>query len=955
MKTRNWSIRSKIIALILVPLTALTALWIFATALSAGPAFNLLSARTLQDTVRNPGEALVGELQRERWLSVEYLAAPGGVPPTLIAQRAATDRAAGEFRQAAGGAKAQEAASDALKLRIARVVTELNQLAGNRQHVDRREMDDIGAQGFYNSMISSAFEMFTATATFNNEQIDQQLRGLTTIARGQEYLSRVDSLQAGATAAGRFSADLHAALVQDVGTARFLLDEGVNDMPAENRTAYQRLSNGAALAKLSGMLDTLITKSRPGAASPVPDATWRPAYVASAQQLRAFELAATDSLADRAEPVGRSILVRLGVAGVLGLLAVIVSIIVSIEVGRSIVRRLRRLRADAQEMADERLPGVVRRLQHGEVLDVDAETPPLEYGNDEIGQVGHAFNDVQRTAVQSAVEEANVRRGLNEVFLNIARRSQALLHRQLALLDKMERRESGPEELEDLYRVDHLATRMRRHAEDLVILAGAAPGRGWRNPVPIIDVVRGAISEVEDYKRIDIRSVEASAVLGRAVGDIIHLLAELLENAAAFSPPHTRVQVSGQPLPNGYVIEIEDRGLGMTPEAIDEANRRLREPPDFDPADSARLGLFVVAQLAHRHRIQVSLRPSAFAGVTAIALIPGDLIVGGPEDGGLLPGSPGDDTWDRPLVGSGHDDSPRHPLPALQWQDADELRPLPVAGRPVTIEGTATPVPALPGRGALTGQHALAGHSAPVGPHALAGQYPPPGQYAAGQHRADGGPAPSSIAGDTSADGLVQRRRLRRPVDLATATEAAREAQVGEASRAEAVRNAVPRSGRPGADRPRSGRAVTDLPGSTEDGLPRRVRQASLAPQLRRPATEEAAAPPPAAEPLPSPEQARSRMNSLQTGTTRGRIDASRHRSGPPVRGTLGDRPDSAVPESASPSGGPSFADAATVSFPAIVNLALARGEASTGEDAAGDRARYPRQNDVTRPEKDTK
>src|SRR5215213_9691172 len=150
----------------------------------------------------------------------------------------------------------------------------------------------------------------------------------------------------------------------------------------------------------------------------------------------------------------------------------------------------------------------------------------------------------------------------------------------------------------DVCSSDLLATRMRRHAEDLVILAGAAPGRGWRNPVPLIDVVRGAISEVEDYKRIDIRSVETAAVLGRAVGDVIHLLAELLENATSFSPPQTRVEVSGHVLPSGYAVEIEDRGLGMSPQALDEANRKLIESPAFDPADSARLGLFVVAQLA---------------------------------------------------------------------------------------------------------------------------------------------------------------------------------------------------------------------------------------------------------------------------------------------------------------------------------------------------------------------
>src|SRR4051794_21826115 len=650
MKTRNWSIRSKIIALVTVPLTALLALWIFATVLTAGPAFNLLSARTLIDNVGNPGEVMVGEMQRERRLSVEYLSSTGDVPAALTDQRAATDRAVADFRRAARGGDAWNAASDTLRTRIDQVFTELSTLPGQRAHIDRREVDALGAQGIYNAMIGSGYEMFAATATFGDDEIDREIRALATVGRGQEYLSRIDSLLAGATIAGKVTDDLNAQLAQDVGTGRFLLTAGVNDMPPASHTAFEAMSNGEAFTQLNRMMDTLVTQSRAGAAPPVAATDWHPAYVSSAQQLRTFELNATDALADRATPLAVRVLVRLGVAGILGLIAVIVSIVVSVKLGRSIVGGLPPLRGEALEMAAERLPTVVRRLQRGESVDVEVETPPLQYGTDEIGQLGQAFNDVQRTAVQSAVEEANVRRGINEVFLNIARRSQTLLHRQLALLDKMEHRETGPQELEDLYRVDHLATRMRRHAEDLVILAGAAPGRGWRNPVPVIDVVRGAISEVEDYKRIDIRSVEQSAILGRAVGDIIHLLAELLENAASFSPPHTRVQVGGQVLPNGYAIEIEDRGLGMTPDAIEEANRRLLEPPDFDPSDSARLGLFVVAQLAGRHGIRVSLRPSAYAGVSAIVLVPGDLVVVGPGAPALPAGAtPPDKAWDRPL------------------------------------------------------------------------------------------------------------------------------------------------------------------------------------------------------------------------------------------------------------------------------------------------------------------
>jgi signal transduction histidine kinase len=728
MRTRNWSIRSKIIALISVPLAAFLALWIFATTLTAGPAFNLLHARTLVDEVGAPGIELVGQLQRERLFSVEYLSGHGEVPATLNDQRAATDRVAAQFRKMAGGDAVHNAANDALRNRIAGIFTELDSLAGNRTHIDQREIDAVGAQNFYNGVIDSAFKVFAACAKFNDESIDRELRALTTVGNGEEYLGRVDSLVAGATAAGSLSAGMRDELLQDVGTARYLLDQGIDDMTAGERAEWVELSAGQGYIQLDRMLDQLVRESKADAPTPVVSSVYRPTYVAVGHQVREFEDRATDALAKRATPLAVKVLVRLALAAVLGLIALVISLIVSVKIGRSIVGRLLRLRAEAQEMADERLPSVVRRLQRGEAVDVGVETPPLAYGLDEIGQLGNAFNDVQRTAVRSAVDEAAVRRGINEVFLNIARRSQSLLHKQLSILDRMERRVEDSTELEDLFRVDHLATRMRRHAEDLVILAGAAPGRGWRNPVPVIDVVRGAISEVEDYKRVDIRSIEQSAVLGRAVGDVIHLLAELLENAASFSPPHTRVQVGGQVLPNGYAIEIEDRGLGMTPEAIEEANRRLLEPPDFDPSDSARLGLFVVAQLAGRHGIRVSLRPSAYAGVTAIVLIPADLVVVGPGPA-ALPAK----AWDRPLVGSGTEDRPS--LASLQGPGQ-----VSVAGRPVIINGTVTSV-------------------SPVD----TGWEPQP---ATAKRPTPGGPAQSTVADGLNADGLVQRRRNRtRPAD----------------------------------------------------------------------------------------------------------------------------------------------------------------------------------------------
>ncbi|MCO8272741.1 nitrate- and nitrite sensing domain-containing protein [Actinoplanes sp. TRM 88003] len=937
MKKRYWSIRSKIIVLAAVPLTAVLALWLFATTLTAGPAFNLLSARTVLDNVGNPGIELVGQLQRERLFSVEYLSATGPPSQALLAQRTATDRSIANFRRLAEGGEARGATSDELRARINLFLTQLASLTGNRGHIDRRAMDTIGAQGLFNSVIGAGFQTFAATATFNDQRIDGELRALTTVGHGQEYLSRVDALVGASTAAGRFTPEVRGQLIQDVGTARFLLERGVEDMAENDRTAFAQLRSGTAYDRLDSLLDQLVQQSRDGVATPVSSAQFRPSYVAVAQELRTFEVEATDSLTDRARPVAERVLVRLGLAGILGLAALAASLYLSVRVGRSLVGRLRRLHGEAREMAAERLPTVVRRLQRGEQVDVDVETPPLEYGRDEIGQLGQAFNEVQRTALQSAVEEANVRRGLNEVFLNIARRSQTLLHRQLALLDRMERRETEPQELEDLYRVDHLATRMRRHAEDLVILAGAAPGRGWRNPVPVIDVVRGAISEVEDYKRVDIRSVESASVLGRAVGDVIHLLAELLENAASFSPPQTRVEVSGQALPHGYGIEIEDRGLGMTPEAIDEANRRLAEPPDFDPADSARLGLFVVAQLAHRHGIRVSLRASAYAGVTAIVLVPGELIAAAPV--AALPS--GSSTGERPLVGSGSDDPSRPSLAALQWQGTEELQQVTASGRPI-VDGAAASEEPHPVRGAVT----------------------------SGQHRAPlgvSGPSPSSVAAGLSDEGLVQRRRVRREPEPDPTEELPLPPIPAQ--------RAVPRNSAPA---PALSPGPTGMPvadPATEDGLPRRVRQASLVPQLRRPAGEPREEQP---AQLRSPEQVRSIMSALQSGTTRGRIDAARYlaegeptaQSNVPSATGDGKRSEnvSQLTHSASedrsnaddtdidvrPSRG-NFADTATVSFPAIVTETLARDEASTGggHDARGHRAIDSGGENVTRPEED--
>jgi signal transduction histidine kinase len=249
----------------------------------------------------------------------------------------------------------------------------------------------------------------------------------------------------------------------------------------------------------------------------------------------------------------------------------------------------------------------------------------------EIAHATAAVTSLQQAATASATSESSLRDGLRQVVVSMARRNQSLLQRQLRLIDALEQKASDPAALADLFSLDHLTTRMRRHAESLTILSGTAPARSWREPIPIIDVIRGAMAEVEDYQRVSVLTRAEDAVAGSAAADMIHLLAELLENAAMFSPSGTPVEVRASRVANGLAVEIDDRGLGIEPEQLSEINQQLTTPPDFDLANSDRLGLFVGAKLAARYGVRVALRPSPYGGTTAIVLMPASIVVSAVE------------------------------------------------------------------------------------------------------------------------------------------------------------------------------------------------------------------------------------------------------------------------------------------------------------------------------------
>jgi signal transduction histidine kinase len=621
MSSRSSHVRGKIVAL----LVSLAALWAFAAFVTGREGLNLLTVSALNEGIAKPTETLLPALQEERRTTLVYLGGHTTLQRTaMLDQRARTDAALAAFRDLAESGKVRFAASDALLGRIADAFGSFDHLTGtDRGDIDAGRLDRAQASVVYTSSIDTIFHVYDSMAALDDQEIAKDARTLISLTQARELLSQEDALAAGAFAAGGLTSAEQQRFVELVGAQRFVFSEAAAVLPAADKARYDAIQSSSPYARLHLLEETIVQ----GGETVTPE-EWSLAVPPVLDAYKQLYLVGGDDVVGRATPVAIGVIVRLALAGGLGLIAVIASIVISITTARRLVRQLERLRNAANELATYRLPRVVERLQHGERVDVSAEAPPLDFGRDEIGQVSQAFNAVQEQAVRVAVEQAELRRSVRDVFLSLARRSQALLHRQLGLLDAMERRTNDAEDLAELFRVDHLATRMRRNAENLIVLSGATAGRAWRKPVPMVDVLRGALAEVEDYTRVTVVPVGNASLLGRAVGDVIHLLAELIENAVSFSPPQTTVRVGGSAVGNGYAIEIEDRGLGMTEEELALANVQLRDPPEFKLTSTARLGLYVVGQLALRHGIRVRLTESPYGGTTAIVLLPATIMFG---------------------------------------------------------------------------------------------------------------------------------------------------------------------------------------------------------------------------------------------------------------------------------------------------------------------------------------
>ena len=951
---RRRSVRSRILVLVLLPVLALVGLYAVVLDLTVGSYLGLRQAATARHQLAGRISQVQRQLAAEQFDAALYIASGrNSVLVTLIAQERKTTAAVRSFTIASASPGVLSGTSSAAQHAITAWRADLAGLAQLRAQVTSLSVTPADALTAYGTLISGGEQVAEQVITplLNGPTAVQASHLLAMGSALQAAREETDLLQAD-LAAGSFPASDQAYFIRLAVLRQQVWDSTLPRLDPFYQGYFSTLVPAGAVRRMA-ILESAIPSARRG----LDQASVRAWTRVEGRYSAGFQAALTRANATLSASIlrqSRTIALRLILAGGAGLLAVIAAITVAVIISRDLVRQLRALRDSAIDLTSRRMPEIIGQLRAGEDVQPPPEDTDADPGADEVGQVHRAFNAIARTAVISAIDEIRIRRGVNDVFRNLARRNQSLLTRQLSLLDAMERRIHDPEELADLFRIDHLTTRMRRHAEGLLILAGGSSGRIWRDPVPVIDVMRAAVAEVEDYTRVRVTSRTSAALAGNAVADVIHLLAELVENATMFSPAHTQVRVESDLVARGLSVEIEDRGLGMTDAQVEAANATIAEPPGFEQMGTEQLGLYIAGRLAGRHDIKITLRTSPYGGVTAVVLIPKSLVVTSHDDGRYsagareLGGRPVPQiTGGRAAAGGLETGQPRAGWPSARRADR------PSAGRPESpATGQMTPsgpfdaddqaLTAPPATGLRRGSadHALgngngtprngftwsngagsagtdagsdstAGPQGPVAGTGIESPSPGPGSRAG---RSDIG-LPSDPGAERAADGASGRLGdLPRRVTVASAgtprsadatltepgssvftrpgsffTRPGSAAFAGPTETAGEQGSADP-TGDAAAARPAAPTSMDDL-----DGLPVRVPQANLAPQLRRvtaarsmpgPGTgpgmtgaagtgPDAAAPGapsgPGREVSVAPEAARNTMAALQRGWQRGR------------------------------------------------------------------------------------
>ncbi|MFF5144894.1 nitrate- and nitrite sensing domain-containing protein [Streptomyces sp. NPDC013157] len=649
--TGNWRVARRLQAILLIPVLA---------ALGLGG----LRVKNSIDTLRDANDAVhVAELVQaanayasdainERDVSVIPLLQGKRDAPAVVAARKVTDADAKAFDVAV--ARAPKTAG--LTRRIELVRAGEKQLAAVRADAFTAKSSGVQTEESYHAVQHPLMELSNELGFGSNNQASFG-RTLYAISLTQAAESLVRSIgthllveNRDALAGGELQTQLGSfssyAYLEQVGLQEYAGAGTAGDMTRlraaladAQKKGVQQTAEAARKAKAAGQafvtppaLTKMISEIAAGrtteqlAAEGITPESFFAASALAFDAYRGIEVHLTDTALAAARSIAADARRDAITNGSVALGAVLAAVLLAAWVARSMSRGMRRLSASAMEIAEQRLPAVITQLSQAVPGQVDTRVTPIPITTtDEIGEVARAFDHVHREAVRLAAEQALLRGNVNTIFTNLSRRNQSLIERQLALITDLEEREADPEQLANLFRLDHLATRVRRNGENLLVLGGERPTQQWDHPLPLVDVIRAAASEVEQYERIQLEGIPEAEIHGRAVTDLVHLLAELLENATSFSSPRSTVRVTATRLPDTRImVEIHDQGIGLAPEDFALINHKLANPPTADADVYQYMGLFVVGRLADRHGIRVQLRPSAAeSGTTSLVMLPG--------------------------------------------------------------------------------------------------------------------------------------------------------------------------------------------------------------------------------------------------------------------------------------------------------------------------------------------
>ena len=647
---KNWRVRSRLLLLIAIPtVTALVLGGVrIASATQSALAFQRAEERAV---LAADVTQLAQRLETERDQTIYFIALgqsgrPGFIAPVPASKRVApiqqyhviqafyrqTDQAIAHFHALL--AQYHNAYASAAEQRVSSAVAGLDDLRYLRYASTQTQLFPLVVVHKYADLINNLLVIDDQTAQGTGDPVLSQTVGvLGQVSRMKEEASEQRAILAAALLQG----NLTQLEVSALDTAQANQASGLQafnlSATASQREQWDNTVSGSFVylaPSQEQQAETLQANTRSLKGDSLTAAGFYDAMTSGIGQMGSVERSLTMDVINQANSLRRSAVTSAILVGIAVLLLFGLALLFTMMVVRSMVRPLRRLRAGALEVAGIRLPETVRRMSEGEGEGSGAplEVAPIEVDStDEIGEVARAFDQVHREAVRLASNEAALRGNVNAMFVNLSRRSQSLVERQIRLIDDLEQGEQDSERLANLFQMDHLATRMRRNSENLLVLAGHEVSRRWTQSVGLVDVLRAAVSEIEQYERVSLNVQPGIAVRGQAVNDVVHLLSELVENATSFSAAETPVAVSGHLLNSGGVLlDITDQGVGMGAEEMAHANWRLDNPPVVDVAVSRRMGLFVVARLAARHGIRVRLRPASMGGLTALVWLPDETI-----------------------------------------------------------------------------------------------------------------------------------------------------------------------------------------------------------------------------------------------------------------------------------------------------------------------------------------